>query len=137
MSNGEKMAFPQSPYEFLLDFSIKDEKEVYTNGALLIPTFRAKQAFEHYLEKTSKWIPISEGLPKEGGEYLVTICYDLLGEGTVREVRRNFFCILSKKWLYGDDDVTAWMPLPKPYKAENKTKQGLTYADQDTLMSAT
>lgn len=71
------------------------------------------------LEQT-RWIPCSERLPEEGGDYLVTICYDLLGKGTVREVRRNFFCILSKKWLYEGDDVIAWMPLPEPYKENEK-----------------
>ena len=40
--------FPNSIYEFLLDNSFKDTDEVYTNGSLLIPTFRVKQAIEHY-----------------------------------------------------------------------------------------
>jgi hypothetical protein len=40
--------FPNSIYEFLLDNSFKDKDEVYTNGSLLIPTFRVKQAIEHY-----------------------------------------------------------------------------------------
>ena len=46
----EEMEFPDSIYEFLLDYSFKDEEEVYTNGSLLIPTFRVKQALEHYFE---------------------------------------------------------------------------------------
>jgi hypothetical protein len=50
MSNGEKMDFPKSIWNFLLDYSFKDEEKVYTNGSLLIPTFRVKQAIEHYYE---------------------------------------------------------------------------------------
>jgi hypothetical protein len=45
-----------------------------------------------------RWIPVSENLPKEGGDYLVTLCFDIYGK-TVREVRKNFFCILSKKMV--------------------------------------
>ena len=40
--------FPNSIYEFLSDNSFKDTDEVYTNGSMLIPTFRVKQAIEHY-----------------------------------------------------------------------------------------
>ena len=47
----EEMEFSDSIYEFLLDYSFKDEEEVYTNGSLLIPTFRVKQAIEHYFEE--------------------------------------------------------------------------------------
>lgn len=46
----EKMEYPASIYEFLLDYSFKDEDEIYTNGSLLIPTNRVKQAIEHYFE---------------------------------------------------------------------------------------
>ena len=80
--------------------------------------------YEHFLDLPSvtpqepRWIPISENLPKEGGDYLVTLCFDIYGKGTVREVRSNFFCILSKKWLYEDEDVIAWQPLPKSYEPQ-------------------
>lgn len=74
------------------------------------------EAISKVLEQESRWIPCSEKLPEKSGGYLVTVCYDLLGKGTVREVRKNFFRVLSKKWLYEGDEVTAWMPLPKPYR---------------------
>ena len=48
------MDFPSDIYGFLIDYSFKDEEKVYTNGSLLIPTFRVKQALEHYFgEKES------------------------------------------------------------------------------------
>lgn len=67
-----------------------------------------------------RWIPVSERLPKDGGDYLVTLSLYVGGKEPVREVRKDFYCILSKKWLYNNDDVTAWMPLPQPYKAERE-----------------
>jgi len=72
------------------------------------------------LREQTRWIPVSENLPKEGGDYLVTLCFDICGKETVREVMRNFFCTLSKKWLYEDEDVIAWQPLPKSYEAESE-----------------
>lgn len=50
MNNGEKMNFPNSIEEFLLYYSFMDKEEVYSNGISLIPTFRVKQAIEHYYE---------------------------------------------------------------------------------------
>ena len=67
------------------------------------------------LEQELPWIPVSERLPTEGGDYLVTISFDIGGEEPVREVYKNFFCVLSQKWLNHDEDVIAWMPLPKPF----------------------
>ena len=42
------MKFPKTLKEFVNRFSFKDSKEVYTNGAELVPVFRVEQAFEHY-----------------------------------------------------------------------------------------
>ena len=60
--------------------------------------------------KTGKWIPVSESLPKKNGYYLVTD-FD-----SVEEAYFSF----DRIWLSRHEDrlkgVTAWMPLPKPYK---------------------
>jgi hypothetical protein len=68
-------------------------------------------------ENPNKWIPVSERLPKKGGDYLTTISFDIGAEEPVREVYKDFFCVLSQKWFYHNEDVIAWMPLPEPYKA--------------------
>lgn len=71
------------------------------------------------LEQKPRWIPISENLPEEGGNYLVTNVFEIVkGENPVKEVRRDYFCVLSQKWLYEGDNVIAWMPLPKRYEPQ-------------------
>lgn len=61
-----------------------------------------------------KWIPVTERLPEEKGLYLVSVKND-------HNRRYSKTC-----WFHGGDnwfarqDVLAWMPLPKPYKAESE-----------------
>lgn len=69
------------------------------------------------LEQTM-WIPVSERLPEEPGHYLVTM-------------KHNDISFVDQNWYDGEgnneymDDfwrnssnITAWMPLPEPYKKE-------------------
>lgn len=73
-----------------------------------------------------RWIPVSEILPEERGFYLTTT------------KDKTVYCDYWNEDNFDRTEmVIAWMPLPQPYKAENKTKQGLAYADQDTMMPAT
>lgn len=44
----DAMTFPKTMKEFIDWFSFKDRDEVYTNGSMIIPTFRVEQAIEHY-----------------------------------------------------------------------------------------
>ena len=63
------------------------------------------------------WIPCSEGLPKEEGFYLVTLKDKFGAETTIR-----FFRIENgeRHWsLWGNENITAWMPKPEPYKEVN------------------
>ena len=60
------------------------------------------------------WIPVTERLPKEEGFYLVTLGYKHGAETNIR-----FFKTESGKryWrLWRNENITAWMPLPEPYK---------------------
>ena len=64
------------------------------------------------------WIPCSERLPSEQGHYLVTfpLCN---GEPWVYILSFNKGKFYETDDEWGDveyDDVTAWMPLPKPWK---------------------
>lgn len=42
------MSFSNTIDEFLDSYAFKDKEEVYTNGSMLIPTFRVKQGIEHH-----------------------------------------------------------------------------------------
>ena len=50
------MSFPETPLEFLKSYEFKDKEKIYTNGSMLIPTFRVKQMIEHYFNS----IPIED-----------------------------------------------------------------------------
>ena len=82
-----------------------------------------------------QWIPCSERLPEEDGEYLCQI--DVHGRAVMEVIgfsnnlykvdEYDFFDCKGKKGFYGYDSemgyyetsgVIAWMPLPEPYKGE-------------------
>ena len=66
--------------------------------------------------KQTMWIPVTERLPKEDGNYLITARWEC-GEPSVYMDYFQFGCM----W---DDchnercEVTAWMPLPEPWEGE-------------------
>ena len=73
-----------------------------------------------------EWIPTTKRLPKEDGEYLVTFekgyaedyaFEPIEGFGIWQEeFDRYTLGSLGSDWV--DIPVTAWMPLPEPYEAE-------------------
>lgn len=66
-------------------------------------------------EKENGWIPVSERLPETSGTYQVTC-----SEGKIlHSTYAKFQCKLKRWDLTGVRSywkVTAWMPLPEPYK---------------------
>ena len=56
------------------------------------------------------WIPVTERLPEKEGRYLVT--NSKIGAW---HVDVDFYRPYMGGWMY-DQGVTAWMPLPEPYK---------------------
>ena len=69
----------------------------------------------------TRWIPVSERVPEDGEEVL---CF-LGSEEMAVLFRRNDWG--QNEWVdggfaTGSYDVVAWMPLPKPYKAESEAE---------------
>lgn len=79
------------------------------------------------IDAVGEWIPCSERLPSEQGEYLVTVTYEgdtyveclHYGKPTManREVKGECFYDSDEEWgdIVYDTEAIAWMPLPKPY----------------------
>lgn len=66
--------------------------------------------------KTGEWIPVSERLPEEKVEVLATTEW---GSITIAErYSANDYFIYEGATNADEDDIIAWMPLPKPYKAQ-------------------
>lgn len=71
-------------------------------------------------ELKEKWVPVSERLPEENGEYLVT------REAYIDRENRNMVIVRDISYFttnYGLNNgfhkantVIAWQPLPEPYK---------------------
>ena len=69
------------------------------------------------LREQPKWIPVSERLPEIHNyiqEYIVTI------KGNYIRTAFLYFNESNGKSWWSRDDIIAWMPLPKPYKAESE-----------------
>jgi hypothetical protein len=109
----DNMMFPSEWEKFIENYSFNDKEKVYTNGARLILTFRVGQMVEHYFG--SKWIPVSERLPKHGE---IVVCY--LKWKDTRILQRDNYNDMWFGYGRGDDwkgeNVTHWMPLPTPPK---------------------
>ena len=79
-----------------------------------------------------EWIPTSVRMPSEQGQYLVTfpLCN---GEPWVYILSFNKGKFYETDDEWGDveyDDVTAWMPLPKPYTADTPQTEYEKYLDK-------
>lgn len=59
------------------------------------------------------WIPCSERLPGQSGEYLVTLRVGYLPGRVIVDIARYIVDVGEWKNMY---KVIAWMPLPEPYK---------------------
>lgn len=70
------------------------------------------------LEQTT-WIPVSERLPDDFGEYLVT--KKAIG-WNCEEYYSNDIAYFDNEGFHKADKVLAWMPLPEPYR-ERRTDE--------------
>ncbi|MBR3580751.1 MAG: DUF551 domain-containing protein [Lachnospiraceae bacterium] len=98
-----------------------------TNGSGLCTDeqhYEAKQMAIKAIEQT-RWIPCSERLPEEDGQYLITVKYvhvdgydDIYAEhGEWGDGNWDMFCFGHCGQV---ETILAWMPLPEPYTAESE-----------------
>jgi hypothetical protein len=77
------------------------------------------------LKEQAKWIPVSERLPEENGQYLITVKYKHVND-SYEDVYAEHGEWSDGRWdmCFGHcgevEDIIAWMPLPQPYKAESE-----------------
>ena len=71
--------------------------------------------------KKCQWIPVSERLPKEYEDVLVSlVCTE---NGGYTGVAMDCIAYDGKWFAHYNDSVVAWMPLPEPYKeSDNDAK---------------
>jgi hypothetical protein len=62
------------------------------------------------------WIPVIERLPKEKGFYIFQLTGGKIHEYWYEDKRLYEDCIHDEKYLFDMDKVTAWQPLPEPFK---------------------
>lgn len=76
------------------------------------------------LEHEPRWIFVSEGLPEDSGEYLVTVVdkedEDYKHIGVAWFAHPKDYDIKDGEWreLMIDEKVIAWMPLPEPFEPQ-------------------
>lgn len=79
-----------------------------------IPFAIVKKAIEK-LEVEPEWTPCSKQLPKKVGDYFVTTHNG--------QIARYIYMGNSTSKDYWMRCAVAWMPIPKPYKAESEDKE--------------
>ena len=73
------------------------------------------------LPSAQQWIPCSERLPEENGQYLITVKYEHVDD--YEDIYSEHGEWVDGKWdmfLFGHcgkvENIIAWMPLPSPYE---------------------
>ncbi len=91
-----------------MDDLIRREDAIYVASGFCHPANAADEIRK--LPAVRPWIPVTERMPEEDGLYLVTV--DASGE------RYRILQIYDAgRWVFSDEDIIAWMPLPEPYEA--------------------
>ena len=74
---GETMQFPKTFIDFIEQYEFKDKEEIYTNGSLLISSFRVQQAWMHYMDLFRNAYRESNGDIHVFGHYCKKILKDM------------------------------------------------------------
>lgn len=77
------------------------------------------------LKESGRWIPVEERLPEEDDRVILCTKHGTVKGGTYTErygyaMRKGFF---TENCFEELRDVTAWMPLPRPYQEEEPNEE--------------
>ena len=81
-----------------------------------------KTAIETLEKQEPKWIPVSEELPEEGKEVLTCSNGGFIEIQSFEDSSADIYWENQKGDWTDIDEVIAWMPLPKPHKAERSER---------------
>jgi len=89
--------FPKNPFDYLKQYSFKDDEKVYTNGSKLIPSFRVETMLVYYKRQL-----LNEILEKlDGIQYLN--CYEQAALG-YNKALLDVKCFIKEELRYGRND---------------------------------
>lgn len=118
----ERLTIPDEPIEGGMRRAIIDAREVRKHAMTVYWQLKKYEDTGLTPEEImdgrllTGWIPVTERLPDEGQEVLVTRTSTNGNYVTTDEYDWDYCA-----WASDADDITAWMPLPEPYK-EERTK---------------
>lgn len=95
--------------EYLLHHGYDNTKEAIKRKEALDEAIKALSVPER---EKGEWIPVSERLPEDRGNYIIDYTNEF-GEF----VDISYF---DKYGFWSSSNVIAWQPLPEPYKAESE-----------------
>ena len=109
------------------------EEPSYTDPLNVLTEVREKVRALPSVENKGEWIPVSERLPLLRGLYkisddvLITNGFEIDMGYLVERKGKIFWHYYGSEYEVGikdeDNDATAWMPLPEPYKAEREVSE--------------
>ena len=107
---------------FLLElFQVEPEHEKCV-ARIEVDTEEVVKRIKEEYDITDGWIPCSEKLPKDNDWVIVTILEER-GDTPYRYTDFGWYLEVANCWIIDAErrtDVTAWMPLPKPYREVEK-----------------
>ena len=110
-----RKALEQEPNTWSLDDAREDfMHDVYNTLDFLPTNEEANQIIDSFDRVTSsikqelRWIPVTERLPEESNEYLVSTVWE--------DVTTDYFRTDSGWMTFEKKEILAWMPLPESYK---------------------
>lgn len=97
------------------------ERLLSQDDSCLISVASVKRALKQDSKK-GNWIPVSERMPKENGNYLVTkdVYFTPDHVDDINHYRTVGISYYGTKYSWLGAEVYAWMPLPEPYEPESE-----------------